>query len=428
MRAELVNPNLAAQFKMDDKHFTRTRKQSFLSAILLMVNQLKKSLSVEIDSFLQQLNNKLSHRVLPFTSSAFVQNRKKINPEVFKYLSSVIIQGFYRPENDEVKLLHGLRILAADSSELTLPFTKELQQQYGVVSNAATLSIVQAKMSVLFDVMNKLTLDVVLGKGRASERDLALMHKHQWKKGDLIIYDRGYPSFAFIYEHVQAGIDCLIRAKTVHSNLVKEFVAGGKRSLVTLMYPDQDKSFKGKNYSRKTSIQVRLLRIDLPNGETEVLITTLLDSQKYPSKLFMKLYFMRWGIETFIDELKNKLKIEHFSGYSDQTIKQDIGCAVFLSNLQSVIISSLVDEFEEQNKQRLYDHKVNTNLSYGFLKNRVIELLHQDGPLEQILAELESLFLKNTVPIRPNRNNPRNTQKYRYKDKPIVTKNQKDAL
>ena len=413
---------------MEDKHFTRTRKQSFVSAVLLMVSQLKRSLSVEIDGFLQQLNSRLSLKVPSFTSSAFVQNRKKINPDVFKHLSSVIVEGFYQPENDEIRLLKGLRILAADSSDLTLPFTKELQQQYGVVSNIETLSIVQAKVSILYDVMNKLALDVVLGKGRASERELALMHNHQWQKDDLIIYDRGYPSFAFIYEHINAGIDCLVRAKTVHSNLIKEFVAGGRRSLVTLMYPDQDKSFKGKAYNRKTSIQVRLLRVDLPGGKTEVLITTLLDSQKYPSKLFKELYFMRWGIETFIDELKNKLKIEHFSGYSDQTIKQDIGCAIFISNLQSVIISSLADELDEQSERRLHNYKVNTNLSYGFLKNRVIELLYQKGPTEQMLAELEELFLKHTIPVRPGRTNPRSTQKYRYKDKPIVTKNHKDNL
>jgi hypothetical protein len=137
---------------------------------------------------------------------------------------------------------------------------------------------------------------------------------------------------------------------------------------------------------------------------------------------------MRWGIETFIDELKNKLKIEHFSGYSDHTILQDVNCAVFISNLQSVIVSSLAQEMDEQNEQKLYDHKVNANLSYGFLKNRVIELLHQQGPLEPILAELEALFLKHTIPIRDKRTNPRNTQKYRYKDKPIVTKNHRDSL
>jgi hypothetical protein len=428
VREELFSPALVSLFKMEKKHFTRIRKQSFLGAVLFMIGQLKKSLSVEIDGFVRHLNDKFSAGASHFTVSAFIQNRKKINPDVFKHLSSVIIKGFYRRENDEVKLLHGLRILAGDCSEITLPFTRELQEIYGVVSNAQTLNIVQAKMSILFDVMNKLALDVALGKGRSSERELALSHRYQWRKGDLIIYDQGYPSFDFIYEHIKGGVDCLIRAKTVHSALVIAFVASGKRSLVTMMYPDQDKSFKGKDYNRKTGIRVRLLNVELPGGETEVLITTLLDSHKYPSKLFKELYFMRWGIETFIDELKNKLKIEHFSGYSDHTIRQDLACAIFISNLQSVIISSMAEELQEQNDQRLYNYKVNNNLSYGLLKNRVIELLHQKGSTERVLSELEALFLQHTVPIRPGRTNPRNTQKYRYKDKPVVTKNHKDSL
>jgi len=83
---------------------------------------------------------------------------------------------------------------------------------------------------------------------------------------------------------------------------------------------------------------------------------------------------------------------------------------------------------DEQNEQKRYDHKVNANLSYGFLKNRVIELLHQQSSLEPILAELEALFLKHIIPIRDKRTNPRNTQKYRYKDKPIVTKNHRDSI
>ncbi len=132
-----------------------------------------------------------------------------------------------------------------------------------------------------------------------------------------------------------------------------------------------------------STIQVRLLRIDLPGGETEILITTLLDSKKYPTKIFKKLYFMRWGVETFYDELKNKLKVEHFSGYSDTTIQQDLYCAVFmLLDLQSVIVNGLNDELEVINESRKHDYKVNANLSYGFLKNRVLELLYQKAPLD----------------------------------------------
>jgi hypothetical protein len=413
---------------MKKQDFTRNRKQPFLSTLLLMINQLRKSLVIEIDGFVRYFNDRLSAEISHFTSSAFIQNRKKVNPEVFKHLSSIIIKNFYTPDNDDLKLLKGLRVLACDCSIITLPFTRELKERYGVVKNVATLDIAQAKVSVLYDVLNELVLDIDLDKPRFSERDLALRHRHCWQANDLIIYDRGYPSFEFINEHIRSGIDCLMRTRTDTSTLIKTFIASGRQSLVTLMHPCQDKSFKGKPYTRKHTIQVRLIRVDLPGGETEVLITTLLDSKKYPTKMFMKLYFMRWKVETFYDELKNKLKAEHFSGYSDTTIRQDLFCAVFISNLQSIIVGGLKDELDTINANRMYEYKVNNNISYGLLKNRVMELLYQKAPLDKVYKELEDLFLKHTVPIRNNRKNPRDTQKYRYKDKPIVTKNQKDSL
>ena len=83
---------------------------------------------------------------------------------------------------------------------------------------------------------------------------------------------------------------------------------------------------------------------------------------------------------------------------------------------------------EIKNAGKKYPQKINTNLSYGFLKNRILELLFKEAPLEQVLDELESLFLKNTIPIRKNRNNERNVGKYRNRIRPFVLKNQKDAI
>ena len=196
----MFSQELTATFKMKKQDFTRNRKQPFLSTLLLMINQLRKSLAVEIDGFVRYLNDKLSAGISHFTSSAFIQNRKKVNPEVFKYLSSVIIKNFYTPENDDLRLLGGLRVLACDCSIITLPFTTELRERYGVVKNVSTLDIVQAKVSILYDVLNQLALDVEIDKPRAPERELALRHRHYWQPKDLIIYDRGYPSFDFIYE------------------------------------------------------------------------------------------------------------------------------------------------------------------------------------------------------------------------------------
>jgi hypothetical protein len=177
LREELFSQDLAAKFKMKKQDFTRNRKQPFLSTLLFMVNLLRKSLAVEIDSFVRHLNDRLSAGVSYFTFSAFIQNRKKINPNIFKHLTSVIIKNFYTSDNDDLRLFSGLRVLACDCSIITLPFTKELKERYGVVKNVCTLDIVQARVSVLYDVLNELALDVDLDKSRASERDLALRHR-----------------------------------------------------------------------------------------------------------------------------------------------------------------------------------------------------------------------------------------------------------
>lgn len=414
---------------MKEQDFTRNRKQPFSAALLFMFNLLRKSLTVEIDGFVRYLNLRFSSgRTESFTSSAFIQNRKKISPEVFDHLSGIIVANFYVADNDSLTLFNGFRVLAVDGSRIALPFTEALKKRYGTTKNQFGEANVQARVSVLYDVLNDVALDASLDNLSEGERDLALNHSHRWKKGDLIIYDRGYPSFDLIYEHVQLEVNCLIRVKLTHNAAVAAFVAGGRKSIVTEIRPQKNQSFKDKEYGRNSALKVRLLRVDLPGGEVEVLMTTLLDSQKYSAKMFKELYFLRWCVETFYDELKNKLKVEHFTGYSEVSIQQDFFCAIFISNLQSVIVNDIEDELSTQNGGKKYHYKVNSNLSYGFLKNRIIDLLCQNAPLEQIVHELEGLFLKNTVPIRTNRTNLRDIDKYKNKVKPVVTKNQRDAI
>jgi hypothetical protein len=352
----------------------------------------------------------------------------KINPEVFKHLSEVIIENTYVQTNTNLKFFNGFRLLAVDGSKITLPYTENLKKAFGESKNNTTTSIVQGRTSVLYDVLNHMALDSVLEHSKIGERELALRHSLSWGQNDLIIYDRGYPSYDFKYEHLKQGVNFIIRASTTQSKAVISFVSSGKRSLITDVFPQEKHSFKGKAYNKNTAIKLRLVRVDLPNGETEILMTSLLDAQKYPSKMFKELYFLRWGIETFYDELKHKLKVEYFTGYSETSVLQDFYCAIFMSNLQSTIVNDLQDELALKNKETKLDYKINTNLSYGFLKNRVLELLFKEGALEDVFTELQKLFLIHTIPIRPNRNNPRNIGKYRNRIRPLVLKNQKDAI
>lgn len=393
-----------------------------------MINFLNKSLSLEIVNFVSHLKEKLGRGQSYFTKSAFVQARNKVSPEVFLYLIKRLNDEFYT-DNSNVKLiLDGFRVLAVDGTCITLPTTKELEDLYGKSTNQNQAYTVQARASVLYDLSNRLALNSILSHIDIGERELALQQLQHCKKGDLVIYDRGYPSYDLFHEHNEMNVAFVIRAKSNFNSVASVFLKSGKTSQVVEFFPGQRMDLTGKTYNKNTPIKVRLIRIELPGGETELLITSLTDSKKYKHSIFKELYFRRWKIETYFDELKNKLGIEHFSGYSNQSILQDFYAAIFVSNLQSLIVAELAEELAQDAGESKYNYKVNTALSYGFMKDRILTVFFKKGDMNPIITELKDLFRGNLVPIRPERSNPRNVWKYKVRMKPKVTKNQKSTL
>ncbi|KQT16149.1 hypothetical protein ASG31_14375 [Chryseobacterium sp. Leaf404] len=216
-------------------------------------------------------------------------------------------------------------------------------------------------------------LDGKLSPLSIGEPSSALKHLECARHQDLIIYDRGYPSFQLIFEHYSRNIDFVIRAKNDFNKEIIDFYENGSRTKIVKIYPGKNTKISDKQYGYKTSQTVRLLRVELSNGEAEILITSLLDVKKYPSQIFKHLYFQRWSVETFYDEFKNKVKAEHFSGYSKNSILQDFYVALFVSNIQSLIVGEINEELKVKRNTK-YVYKVNNNLSYGLLKDRIVSL------------------------------------------------------
>ena len=394
-----------------------------------MLNFLTRSLSIEIVNFLSFLKRKDIAQET-FSKSAFVQARKKIKPEVFKHLNQRIIEEFYKDNSGVLRQFDNLRILAMDGSRLTLPFTKELEEIYGQTKNQTNTYIVQTKACVLYDLLNEICINGVLSSIDTDERTQAKQLLEHCQANDLIIYDRGYPSFELIYEHYQKNLHFLMRMPLDFSQVVKDFLASGKTSQIVEIKPGQKKSFENKPYTKSSTLKIRLLRITLNSGGIEVLATSLLDSKHYGNEVFKELYFKRWKIETYYDELKNKLKIEEFSGYSNQSILQDFYSTLFVSNIQTLIENEINEEIEKESETKniKYQYKINTTLSYGFMKDRILELFFTKNDMNDIINELKELFKKHLIPIRPNRKFERKIGKYRTRTKPIVTKNQKNSL
>ncbi|GAK56563.1 transposase ISLbp1 [Candidatus Vecturithrix granuli] len=164
-------------------------------------------------------------------------------------------------------------------------------------------------------------------------------------------------------------------------------------------------------------LSIRVIQLTLENGVREILLTTLLDADRFPYTDFQGLYAKRWGSETHYDVLKNILEIENFTGTSPLTVRQDFYATVLTNNIRGLIHWELQDEVaqENQNSTRMYAYQLNKNLSIGRLKDRIVTLLLDQGNLQEFYADLKREMKRNMIPIRPGRQFPRtrkNRQKY----------------
>ena len=418
-------PSTKLRYKTKEKAFTRKRKITFELLILSLLNMPKRTLSLELCSFFSYLKGRISGVVTNVTTSAFTQRRQNISPEVFVGMNQVITDEYYSDNEERVSLWNGHRLLGVDGSYINLPYSKDLYEIYGAYNNQKkTDDVILGRVSVLYDVLNNMVIEGFLRPKSQGEISLAREHVKKLQENDLVIFDRGYPCFDLAYKTLVKRSDFLFRCKHSHSSVTKRFMNSNKQEDIVKIKPTQNQSFKDKPYTKDNVITVRLLKVKLDSGEIELLMTSLLDNEKYPYKVFKSLYFKRWGVETYYDRLKNILRVENFSGLKHQAILQDFQCALFISNVQSLIIEEAQEAADEKYKDRKYEYKINTSVSLGFLKYRILDLFINKGG-KATLKELEGLLVEQVVPIRKGRKFKRDHDKYRQRTKPPMFKNRK---
>lgn len=296
-------------------------------------------------------------------------------------------------------------------------------------------TMAMARISCAYDLENKLCLDSLIGRYNhldgskkseksIGERELAFDHIQKiqaldklnsgkaFHANDLFLFDMGYPALDLIAYLVWLKKEFVFRCSTFFLKEVQEAVCRQiPDQIITLRLGDYKRCFSKRlksltpDFSKDTVLKLRVILISLPSGEQEILVSSLIDQQKFPYEVFSPLYQKRWGSETNYSELKNILEIENFSGFSAESIYQDFHATVFTNNIKNLIQSEVQSEVDEDNriKNRKYQYKINNNLSLGRLKNNLVRLLSEEGDLTLFYEELKRDIKRGIVPIRPGR-------------------------
>jgi hypothetical protein len=275
----------------------------------------KSSLQRELDSFYKEVTGS-DFNIREVTKGAFTQARSKLNHEVFVKLNESVNNTFY--SEAPYLVWNNMRLLSVDGTRLVLPNHKSVIEEFGEhgFGPKADSKRSLAMGSFLYDPINMLTLDAQITSYASSERELLYKHLEKVKKEDLLLLDRGYPSIALIFLLKAKGIQFCMRMKENWWLNVKEFLESGKsHQIVSFRLPKKDRHIL-KDYPGMFEDQVkcRLVRVELPNGEKEILCTSLIDSQKYPVEDIAELYHYRWNEEEGYKLFKARMEVENFSG------------------------------------------------------------------------------------------------------------------
>lgn len=395
-----------SKYTYGKQDFSRQRILCFKTTVLLLLNALKRSLSIELHEFFENIPQKVS-----CSKQAFSKQRRKLKPEFFHDWNSVLVESFYRHYKHKYKRWKGFRICAIDGSSVVLPDTDLLQQKYGQTSNQRGIGDPVARICVLYDVLNEIVIRGLLHTYKVSEEAVVPdILDGQDISDTLILFDRGYPSYWLMHQLIEKGSFFLMRAAYNANNEVKSFLAAEQDDIIIEMRPPYGSRVKlrnmGVNISKEKTIKLRLVKFVLDSGQVEILITNLYDVKLYPMDDLKYLYNLRWGIETYYGYIKQELQLGQFSGIAPVCIEQDFAANLFLFNMQSLIENQCATFIESICEKRKHKYKVNKNISWASLKHRVIKLFLSINPI-RILNELQELFCRYLEPVRPGRKYPR---------------------
>ena len=390
--------------KHSEKNFTRQRKLPFPILIVFLMNLIKGSYQDELDNFFKVLNgDQVAKRFV--SKAALVKARMKVKYEAFIELNQQLVAFFFQSFNPLT--WHGFNLV--DGSTMRLPHLKEIIEHFGVWKSAKGAPCPMARVSQMFNVLNKITSDALIIPKSIGERELAAKHFNHLQPKDLILLDRGYPAYWLFLLILSAKAHFCARISNKKWKIVRKFYKSGKKEKVITLYSPPTSKIKCKQLQLEpVPIQLRLIRVELDTGETEVLITSLLDENLYPYEIFFELYHERWPIEEDYKVMKCRIEIENFSGKSPLSIYQDFYAKVFSKNLISALSFPTRQVIYQNNQGKKYEYQINFTQALSKSKGTLVLLFNRSiEKMISLISDLHDIFIKTTEPIRPGRKYPR---------------------
>ncbi len=362
------------------KAFTRRRKINLHDLLIQMLNRQGKTQWAELEEYFDFMP--------PVTDKAFFQARMKFNPEAVHVMADEYIANVYDNYDDSMKKWNDLLILAVDGSKCIVPNTKENQVFFGTQEGTSSVQPAMALVSTLHDSLNNLKLDLQVDSITGSEKALAAKHIDHfcdnYTQKAVFTFDRGYLSIRLIDQIISRGQYFLMRTKSTDYKKYFDQVEVGEDKVFELTFDrvttnEYRNERKFRQHLMNTTYKLRFAKVvigtdEKGNNVVETLVTNL-PSNLFSAEDLKDLYWCRWSTETSYNRLKNRMKMEEFSGYKPELILQDFYADMWVYNLVSLKIIRTNESKPIEQTNGEYTISRNFNKTVGTIKHLFLKAL-----------------------------------------------------
>jgi len=337
-------------------------------------------------------------------AASFCNARKKLRPQALRSMLRTLAAGLLARQATR---WHGLRVFAIDGSRLSVQRSRELWQSCGSPIGGGTP---QVQVTTLFELFAEIPLDVDVGPCASAERVQAATHLDCLGPGDLLVLDRGYPSFALLRDLERRGLHFAVRVPCASTfPAVLQFLASGHSDAQIEIAPSWE--FLRVHRGPCQPLRLRAVRLRGPDGTPTVILTSL------PSKEFSRadvgrLYRRRWRIE----EHYKLLKSEHFGqrqfhAKSFAGVAQEIYAQALLLVVARALAAAALDPPRAPTLRP--STRIHVKAAIAAVARHLVELLlrRDTDRLAILVVRLHDQIRRRLQPPRPPRACPRRSFK-----------------
>lgn len=329
--ADILEPELI-QSCLDDNSVVTLRKRKLpMDAMIWAVIGMSLFRTESVRQLINKLDIVLPQEVDYVARSAVTQARKKLGSQVVKDVFHRSSRTWH--ERAQHPQWCGLNLYGVDGVVWRTPDTKENSSAFARTANKAyEAGYPQVRMVCLMELSSHLILDSAFDSVAENEMNLAAKLVGSVPNESLTIFDKGFYSLGLLHDWQQKGNNTHWLLPLKKGTQYEEVKSLGKQDkIVQIKTTPQSRK---KRPHLPEVIEARLVTRKVKGKDVQIL-TSMLDTMKYPSAEIVDLYAHRWEIELGYREMKQHMLESRFTLRSNlpELIHQELWGLLLAYNL-----------------------------------------------------------------------------------------------